>query len=196
MYKLAYYIKMKFLLLLLLTVVVKTTPVIAQDEAWQKVSVEDSVTVDFPSEPKKIVQPNQIAYGLYADGVLYSLAIQRNAADAGSTTEEKYQLYEEAMQGAAKQAKATQIENKIRFVVNGFEGLEATFNSGNPKLKNPVTMRMVLINDTFYGQMFSASPDSAHAVARAHLYLKFILLLLLPLKPARVPTDLDGWWGG
>lgn|GEM_PF-3892781 len=167
-------IRMKFLILLLLTVVGRAIPIAAQDGTWQKVSVEDSVTVAFPSNPKKVVQPNQIAYSLYADGVLYSLAIQRDAADPGTTIEEKRQFYEKAIQGAVERLHAKQVNDKSRFVVNGFEGLEATFVSGHAKLKNPVSMRMILVNDIFYGQLFSASPDSAHAIARAHFFASFV----------------------
>jgi hypothetical protein len=165
---------MKCLYLLLLAIVGVITPGIAQVEQWQKFSVADSITVDFPGKPKEVIQNDQRGYGLYTDGVLYSVAVLRSVADAGTTIEEKRQLYDEAMKGAAEKVKAKQIGNKRRFVINGFEGLEATFISGLSKLKNPVTMRTILINDTFYGQTFSASLDSAHVAARQHFFASFV----------------------
>jgi hypothetical protein len=113
------------------------------------------------------------SYSLYEDGVLYSAAIQADVAEAGLTVEEKRRVYDEAVQGAAKTMKASRISNKSRFEVNGFEGLETTFISTIDKLKNPIVMRMVLVNKTFYGLTFSASASSAHTAARQHFFASF-----------------------
>ena len=165
---------MRYFIILIIFSISKTIPVIAQDKSWQKITVGDSVTVDFPSRPKRIVQDAITGFGLYADGVLYSFVIQPNAGDAGLTLEEKRRVYEEAMQGAAEKANATEILSKTSFAINGFEGLEATFIPKVAKLKNPVLMRMVLVNGTLYGQMFSASASPEHTAARQQFFASFV----------------------
>jgi hypothetical protein len=164
---------MKVLLLSVLLFSTVIGPVFAQDSDWQRVTVGDSTTVDFPSEPKKIIHKGQNAYGLYEEGVLYSVAVQEKAKDAGLTLEEKRSFYDEAIQGAAEAAKAPRILAKTRFVLNGFEGVEATFTSAIAKMKNPVVMRMILVNTTFYGQTFSASASPAHTAARQRFFASF-----------------------
>jgi len=145
----------------------------AQDDAWKRIAVGDSTTIDFPSKPKEIIHKGQTAYGLYEEGVLYSVAVQEKAKDAGLTLKEKRNFYDEAIQGAAEAAKAPRILSKTRFVINGFEGVEATFTSTIAKIKNLVVMRMVLVNSTFYGQTFSASPSPNHTAARQRFFASF-----------------------
>lgn len=164
---------MKLLLALILLFLSEVEPVFAQLATWQQITVGDSTTVDFPSKPRKILHKGQTAYGLYEKEVLYTVAIQANAAEAGLTVEEKRHMYDEAMRGAAETAKASQVTNKTRFEVNGFEGLEATFISTIDKIKNPVVMRMILINKTFYSQTFSASESPAHTAARQYFFASF-----------------------
>ena len=175
---------MKILLLLIFLFSTAVGPVFAQDGDWQRVTVGDSTTIDFPSEPKKIMHKGQNAYGLYEEGVLYSVAVQEKAKDAGLTLEEKRSFYDEAIQGAAEAAKAPRILAKTRFVLNGFEGVEVTFMSAIGKMKNPVAMRMILVNSTFYGQTFSASASPAHTVARQRFFASFATRL----RPAAVTS--------
>jgi len=164
---------MKFLPLLTPFLLLKMYSASAQSSTWQQVALGDSTTVDFPSKPKKVPYEGKTSYGLYEDGVLYSAAIQADAAEAGLTVEEKRCVYDEAVQGAAEAMKASQISNKNRFKVNGFEGLETTFIPAGHKLKNPVVMRMILVNNTFYGLTFSASASPAHTAARQHFFASF-----------------------
>ena len=164
---------MRMLVALFLLFITKIGPVFAQDNAWQRVAVGDSTTIDFPSKPKEFTHKGQTAYGLYEEGVLYSVAVQEKAKDAGLTLEEKRSFYDEAIQGAVEAAKAPRILSKTRFVINGFEGVEATFMSNIAKMKNPVVMRMVLVNSTLYGQTFSASASPAHTVARQRFFASF-----------------------
>jgi hypothetical protein len=173
---------MKPLLLLILAFLSKIEPVFAQSGTWERINVGDSTTVDFPGTPKKILYKGQTAYGLYVEDGLYSVSIQAAATEAGLTVEEKRQFYDEAMQGAAKTAKASQVLSKARFSVNGFEGLETTFLSTIAKVKNPVVIRMVLINGTLYGQTFSASASPAHEVVRQRFFASFAP----QLRPAAV----------
>ncbi|MFD1872595.1 hypothetical protein [Hymenobacter bucti] len=164
---------MKLLSVLIFFFLIKIDFTFAQSNNWQQITLGDSTTVDFPSKPKEVTYKGETAYGLYKDGVLYSVAIRANATDAGLTIEEKRHAYDEAVRGAAKAMKASQISNKIRFEVNGFEGLETTFIAASDKLKNPVIIRMILVNDTFYGLTFSASASPAHTAARQHFFASF-----------------------
>jgi hypothetical protein len=165
--------KMKLLLILISFFLLKMYPASAQSNTWQQITLSDSITVDFPSKPKKVPYEGETSYGLYENEVLYSAAIQANAADAGSTVEEKSRFYDEAVQGAAEAMKASQISHKSKFEVNGFEGLEATFIPTGDKFKNPVVMRMILVNNTFYSLTFSASASPAHTAARQHFFASF-----------------------
>jgi hypothetical protein len=173
---------MKLLSLLIFLFSTAIEPAFAQDGDWLRITVGDSTTVDFPSEPKKIIHKGQNAYGLYDEGVLYSVAVQEEAKDAGLTLEEKRAFYDEAIQGAAEAAKAPRILTKTRFVLNGFEGVEVTFTSAIAKMKNPVVMRMILVNTTCYGQTFSASASPAHTAARQRFFASFAT----QLRPAAV----------
>ncbi len=164
---------MKLLLLVVCLLSTAVGPVFAQDGDWQRITVGDSTTVDFPGTPKKISHKDLTAYGLYQEDALYSVSIGAAATEAGLTIEEKRQFYDEAMRGAAKTAKASQIISKARFEINGFEGLETTFLSDIAKVRNPVVMRMILINGTVYGQTFSASVSPAHTAARQHFFASF-----------------------
>jgi len=164
---------MRLLLSLFILLLTTIEPVFAQNYTWQRIAIGDSTTVDFPGKPKKIIYKGQTAYGLYEEEALYSVSIQENARDAGLTVEEKRQFYDGAMRGAAETAKASQVISKVKFEVNGFEGLETTFLSSIAKVKNPVVIRMVLVNGTLYGQTFSAPASSAYAVVRQRFFASF-----------------------
>lgn len=164
---------MKLLLLLIFLFSTVVGPVFAQDGDWQRVTVGDSTTVDFPDKPKEIIHKGMTGYALYQAGALYSVSVGVEAADAGLTVEEKREFYDSAMKGAAETAKASQVISKSTFEVNGFEGLQTTFLSTIAKIKNPVVMRMILINGTLYGQTFSASASPAHTAARQRFFASF-----------------------
>lgn len=164
---------MKVLVLLVLFFLTIIKPVFAQDDTWQRVTVGDSTTVDFPNAPKKMVYKGLTSYSLYSEDVLYSVSVGEAATEAGLTIEEKRLFYDEAMQGAVNTAKASQIISKSKVDINGFEGLEIRFLSNISKIRNPVVMRMVLVNGTLYGQTFSASTSTDHTKARQQFFASF-----------------------
>jgi hypothetical protein len=164
---------MKLLLLLIFLFSPAVGPVFAQDGDWQRVTIGDSTTVDFPDTPKEVIHKGMTGYALYRAGALYSVSVGVGAADEGLTVEEKREFYDSAMKGAAETAKASQVISKSIFEVNGFEGLQTTFLSNIAKIKNPVIMRMILINGNLYGQTFSASASPAHTAACQRFFASF-----------------------
>jgi hypothetical protein len=162
------------LLLSLLGIFSMRCPALAQSGPWHRTAIADSVTLDFPVEPTRHDVVNTKAYGVYEEGVLYSVNIQQNAFDAQATLTEKQEMYGGALEGAAERCKAPRVFNKTSFIVNGFEGVEGEFNPTVSKLTTPVHMRVVLVNGTFYGLLFSASPSAAHTAARQRFFASFV----------------------
>lgn len=146
----------------------------AQDGTWQKVSIADSVTVEFPVEPKKYTQSGVTAYNVYHDSVVYSVAIIRNANSEKIADEDKQELYDGLIKGAVKRANATAIDTKTEFAANSYKGVEVSFHSHVKQLQGLTTIRAVLVNGTVFSQTFVGADNAANTSARQRFFKSFM----------------------
>jgi hypothetical protein len=163
---------MKRLLLFLLT---STAALVsyAQEDTWQRVTVADSVTVEFPAAPKKYTQNGVTVYSVYQGSVLYSVATMKNPDGKSVTEEDRRKFYDGAIKGAIKQVNATEIGDTTGFYINGFKGIRITLQAQTDALRGPVTLGALFVHDTAFTLFFCGADNETNLAARRHFFQSF-----------------------
>ena len=132
----------------------------AQAPAWQKVSLDSLVSVEFPAAPTKQEVQGQQVYVANEDGTIYMVLAQKNAFKENPTPTELMDFYNGMEEGVLQEAGGGQLTNKSTFTINGFTGVEAQFTTPTrPSLPAVKFMRILLVNNTAYTQNFWTSTE-------------------------------------
>ena len=137
--------------------------VFAQAQQWQKITLADSVTVEFPGQPAKRTQETKLgqmqAYVLNDGLAVYTTVIQKDALEPESSDSEIRELY-----GGALRGMKGQVVKKSSFTVRDFSGVEARLTvADQPHMVR--FMRVVAVNGTVYLQQFLTSVEQSEALA-------------------------------
>ena len=144
----------------------------AQPLQWQKITVGDSVTADFPEAPKKREMEGRLGpvevYTVNDGAALYVVMVQKGAMAEESGDDEIAEFYGGIMRGLGGK-----ILSKKTFILNGFPGVEVQFSTPDkPQLPAVKFLRSVLVNGTAYTQQFwtSTAQESSTAEGRRHFF--------------------------
>lgn len=137
----------------------------AQPQQWQKITIGDSVTVEFPGAPKKKEMESRLgpadAYVLNDGAALYMVMVQKDAMAEESGDEEIAEFYGGIIRGLGGK-----VISKKTFILNGFPGIEAQFSTPNkPQLPAVKFLRTVMVNGTTYALQFWTSTEQASNTA-------------------------------
>ncbi|MGY3087216.1 hypothetical protein ACVWYF_000242 [Hymenobacter sp. UYAg731] len=147
---------------------------------WNRVSIDDSTTVDFPGhvKRKKSVEKSveTLACFYQDEKAVYLTALQHDAYGGNPIATELTQFYDEALKGTLSAAGGGQIIAQKPFTVNGFNGIEAQYETPNkPDLPRVKFVRLLIANGTFYSQSFwtNSEQDPEIIERRNHFFSSF-----------------------
>jgi len=155
------------IVLSLLLLCAPVDPVAAQPQQWQKTTVGDSVTVEFPGTPKKKEMESKLGptnvYVLNDGTALYMVMVQKDAMAEESGDDEIAEFYGGIMRGLGGK-----ILSKKTFTLNVFPGIEAQFSTPDkPQLPAVKFLRTVMVHGTAYAQQFWTSTEQESNTANA-----------------------------
>jgi hypothetical protein len=151
-----------------------------QAQKWNRVSIDDSASVDFPGQVtrKKAVEESVETQAFFYknEQAIYIVAIQQGAYGGNPIATELTKFYDEALKGTLSAAGGGQVIAKKSFAVDGFDGIEAQYETPNkPDLPRVKFVRLLIANGTFYSQSFwtDTEQDPELDRSRNHFFSSF-----------------------
>ena len=148
----------------------------AQVEHWQRISLDDSTSIEFPGEPKKKLSNGQQATFFQNDKAIYSIIVGKDAYGGNPIDSELERFYTGTLKGMMDAFGGGEIIDEKPFVIDSFSGKEIRFTTpSKPQLPPIKTVRFLLANGTFYTTNFwtNTNQDPEVDSARNHFFSSF-----------------------
>ena len=153
---------------------------LAEAQKWNRVIIDDSATVEFPKQVirKQSVEKavETVAFYCRDEKAIYLIALQKDAYGGNPIATELAKFYDGALTGTLSAAGGGQITAKNTFAIDGFNGIEAQYETPNkPDLPRIKFVRLLIANGTFYSQSFwtNSEQDSNVTESRNHFFSSF-----------------------
>lgn len=154
--------------------------VAGQAQHWKRFSIDDSTTVDFPGNVKRKKSVEKTVetqvYFCQDEKAIYITFLQHDAYGGNPIATELTKFYDGALKGTLSAAGGGQIIAQKPFIVNGFNGIEAQYETPNkPDLPRVKFVRLLIANGTFYSQSFwtNSEQDPEIIERRNHFFSSF-----------------------